>query len=155
MSVWQTPQATRRTSTSPAFGSARSTSWTSSGRPNSSSTAARILILESVPELGRVCAAVDLLQALDLVDVVACLVELDPDVLPLPAVDVVLAGVVGGKREPLVLVVAVEQVAQVPRAVADVDVRVGQVGDAETAAAGRLRDALRRGRRQLHQPHGA
>src|SRR3954471_20839731 len=44
MSVWQTPQATSRTSTSPAFGSASSTSVTFSGCPNSSSTAARILI---------------------------------------------------------------------------------------------------------------
>src|SRR3954465_3910079 len=44
MSVWQTPQATSRTSTSPAFGSASSTSCTASGCPNSSSTAARICI---------------------------------------------------------------------------------------------------------------
>ncbi len=42
MSVWHTPQASRRTSTSPAFGSASSTSVTLSGAPNSSSTAARI-----------------------------------------------------------------------------------------------------------------
>src|SRR5262245_60101099 len=41
-SVWQTPHATRRTSTSSDFGSARSSSWTTSGSPNSSSTAARI-----------------------------------------------------------------------------------------------------------------
>src|SRR4051795_4918955 len=44
MSVWQTPHATRRTSTSPAFGSASSTSCTASGAPKSSSTAARILM---------------------------------------------------------------------------------------------------------------
>src|SRR3954469_7695906 len=44
MSVWQTPQASRRTSTSPARGSSRSTSCTASGAPNSPSTAARILI---------------------------------------------------------------------------------------------------------------
>src|SRR3954454_20699827 len=44
MSVWQTPQAASRTSASPAFGSARSTSWTASGAPNSSSTAARIFM---------------------------------------------------------------------------------------------------------------
>src|SRR3954447_24227817 len=43
-SVWQTPHATSRTSTSPARGSARSTSWIASGCPNSSSTAARIFI---------------------------------------------------------------------------------------------------------------
>src|ERR687894_338600 len=48
MSVWQTPQATSRTSTSPAFGSARSTSWTDSGWPNSSSTAARIFMRRSL-----------------------------------------------------------------------------------------------------------
>ena len=42
MSVWQTPQASRRTSTSPARGSARSTSVTFSGWANCSSTAARI-----------------------------------------------------------------------------------------------------------------
>src|SRR5438067_7460586 len=46
-SVWQTPQATSRTRTSPAFASARSSSWTSSGRPNSSSTAARIFTARS------------------------------------------------------------------------------------------------------------
>src|SRR5215207_6307219 len=45
MSVWQTPQATRRTSTSPGFGSASSTSCTTSGAPNSSSTAARIFVM--------------------------------------------------------------------------------------------------------------
>src|SRR3954471_7875723 len=44
MSVWQTPHATRRTSTSPGPGSARSISCTRSGAPNSSRTAARILI---------------------------------------------------------------------------------------------------------------
>src|SRR5437016_2832325 len=43
MSVWQTPHATRRTRTSPVLGSASSTSWTTSGRPNSSSTAALTL----------------------------------------------------------------------------------------------------------------
>src|SRR5512146_3064286 len=42
MSVWQTPHAASRTSTSPALGSARSTSWTARGRPNCSRTAARI-----------------------------------------------------------------------------------------------------------------
>src|SRR4051794_26307940 len=49
MSVWQTPVATRRTSTSPAFGSASSTSWTTSGAPNSSNTAARILVMVRHP----------------------------------------------------------------------------------------------------------
>ena len=40
--MWQTPQASSRTSTSPARGSASSSSCTSSGSPNRSSTAARI-----------------------------------------------------------------------------------------------------------------
>ena len=44
MSVWQTPHATRRTSTSPGPGSASSTSCTTSGFANSSRTAARIFI---------------------------------------------------------------------------------------------------------------
>src|ERR1700729_3446096 len=42
MSVWHTPHACNRTRTSPARGSARSTSVTFSGLANSSSTAARI-----------------------------------------------------------------------------------------------------------------
>src|SRR3954454_24356125 len=42
MSVWQTPHATSRTSTSPAFGSASSTSRHTRGAPNYSRTAARI-----------------------------------------------------------------------------------------------------------------
>src|SRR4051812_50101686 len=49
MSVWQTPVATRRTSASPAFGSASSTSWTTSGAPNSSNTPARILVMVRHP----------------------------------------------------------------------------------------------------------
>src|SRR5213596_511388 len=51
MSVWHTPQATSRTSTSPARGPASSRSWTASGAPNSSSTAARICI--DLLSLGR------------------------------------------------------------------------------------------------------
>src|SRR3954452_673587 len=54
MSVWQTPVPTRRTSTSPAFGSSSSTSCTTSGSPNASSTAALILTV-GLP-LVRVCA---------------------------------------------------------------------------------------------------
>src|SRR4029077_10898704 len=94
-------------------------------------------------------------QALDLGDVVARLVELDADVLALPAVDVLLAGVVGGERQLLVAVVPLEEMPEVPRTVADVDVRVREVGDAETAAARVLRDALGRVRRQLHEADGA
>src|SRR6185437_11177361 len=56
MSVWQMPQASSLTSASPAFGAPRSTSWTASGDPNSSSTAARIricLLLSSGPDAGQ------------------------------------------------------------------------------------------------------
>src|ERR1700686_4350557 len=47
MSVWQTPHAANRTSTSPSRGSASSTSCTTSGLANSSRTAALILICRS------------------------------------------------------------------------------------------------------------
>ena len=50
MSVWHTPQAASRTSTSPALGSASSTSCTTSGRPNSSRTAARIFTARTLIE---------------------------------------------------------------------------------------------------------
>src|SRR6059058_5428526 len=53
MSVWHTPHATSRTSTSPARGSASSTSWTASGAPNSSSTAALIFITAILRLVGR------------------------------------------------------------------------------------------------------
>ena len=69
-----------------------------------------------------------------------------------PAIDGRLAGVVGSERSPLVAVL-VEQPAQVPRAVADVDVGVVEIGDGERRPAGPLRDRLGRHRRQLHQPH--
>src|SRR5437868_3791317 len=49
MSVWQTPQASSLTSTSPFRGSARSSSVTWSGCSNSSSTAARILTERMIP----------------------------------------------------------------------------------------------------------
>src|SRR3954451_5123856 len=51
MSVWHTPQATRRTSTSPALGSARSISCTARGAPNSSSTAARTFMVSTPSEV--------------------------------------------------------------------------------------------------------
>src|SRR3954463_1638873 len=44
MSVWQTPHGASRASTPPRPGPASPTSWTASGCPNSSSTAARILM---------------------------------------------------------------------------------------------------------------
>ena len=61
-------------------------------------------------------------------------------------------GVVGGEREHLAAVVLVEQVAQVPRAVGDVDLRRGEVALHERGAAGLLGDVVRGLRHQLHQP---
>src|SRR5579884_473078 len=104
-----------------------------------------------VPELLRVRAAVDPLQPLDLVHVVPRLGELDSGVLLPPAVDVLLTRVVRRQREPFAPVL-VKQMSEVPRAVANVDVRVREIGDAEARAARVLRDALRRARRQLHEP---
>ena len=66
--------------------------------------------------------AVDVLQVLDLLDVRARLGELDLLAVRAPAVDVPLAGVVRGEDEPLA-VVLLEEVVEVPRAVADVDRR--------------------------------
>src|ERR1700693_227731 len=58
MSVWQTPQATSLTSTSPGRGSARSSSWTTSGRANSSNTAARTFTRTAEDTLPSVIDAV-------------------------------------------------------------------------------------------------
>src|SRR4051795_6366472 len=82
MSVWQTPQATRRTSTSPAFGSASSTSCTTSGAPNSSSTAARILIMAQTLISSVMWALFDLNGTL-----VDPGVLLEPPELPVAALD--------------------------------------------------------------------
>src|SRR5690554_6688414 len=49
-SVWHTPLATMRTSTSPACGGATSISVISSGWPGPQATAARDLIIDSSPE---------------------------------------------------------------------------------------------------------
>src|SRR3954467_15513435 len=57
MSVWQTPQASRRPSTSPGAGSASSSSWTTSGCPNSSSTAALVLTAAQPSRLDTPSAA--------------------------------------------------------------------------------------------------
>ena len=70
-------------------------------------------------------------DALDLVDVGLRLRERDPTAVREPAVDVPLARVVRGEREPHVAVVAVAQVVEVPRAVADVDLRIAEIGDDE------------------------
>src|SRR5262249_36064377 len=105
-------------------------------------------------EVFAVGVAVDLFQILDPLDVGARLCELDPDAVAPPAVDVVLAGVVGGERGALVTVL-LQQVAQVPRSVADVDLRVVQVVDAERGSAGVERNSLGRVRQQLHQANRA
>src|SRR5438128_2253411 len=86
-------------------------------------------------------AAVDALQPLDPVDVGAGLREPDALAERAPDVDVVLARVVRGERAPLVAVL-VEQVPQVPGAVADVDLGVVQVLHPEARAAGAERDSL-------------
>src|SRR5439155_1300228 len=99
----------------------------------------------------RVRAPVDLLQALDLVDVGPGLGELHVLARRAPAVDVLLARVVGGEREPLVVVLH-QQMMEVPGAVANVQLRVVQVGEHELRAAGPNRDPLRGGGLQLHEP---
>src|SRR5437763_15638980 len=87
---------------------------------------------------------------LDPRDVVPGLGEGDPPPLGAPGVDVLLAGVVDRERGPLVAVL-VEQMAQVPRAVADVDLRVVDIADSEARASGEYGDPLRSRRQELHQ----
>src|SRR3954451_2540374 len=94
--------------------------------------------------------AIDALQLLDPLDVMPRLGERDPAALAAPEVDVVLTGVVGGEGEPLVAVL-VEEVPEVPRAVADVDLGVVEVGDAEARPAGAQGNALGGARKELHQ----
>ena len=60
-----------------------------------------------------------------------------------PLVDLALARVVGGERQHLVAVVVLEQVAQVPRAVGDVDLRRREVALLERGAARLARDVVR------------
>src|ERR671923_1394924 len=86
------------------------------------------------PQLRSVGVAVDPLELLDPVDVGARLGEGDSLALAAPGVDVSLARVVRRERRPLVAVL-VEEMAQVPRAVADVDLRLVEVVDAEARAA--------------------
>jgi hypothetical protein len=76
--------------------------------------------------------------------------ELDPEPAPPPLVHVRLARVVRGQRQRLV-VVLVQQVAQVPRAVADVELGDEQVLGPPALAAGPVGDALAGLREQLHQ----
>src|SRR5439155_20445572 len=106
------------------------------GRARSRSRRARS---EPRPRSEPVGAGVDPLQPLHLVDVVARLRELDADALRAPAVDIRLAGVVSGEGRSLVAVL-VQQVTQVPAAVADVDLRVLEIGRDESAAARARRD---------------
>src|SRR5829696_8043869 len=87
---------------------------------------------------------------LDPLDVVAGLREGDSLPFGAPLVDVVLARVVGRQGGALV-VVLVEQVPQVPGAVADVDLGIVEIGDAEPRAARVDGDALRCVWEQLHQ----
>ena len=91
---------------------------------------------------------------LDPLDVVPGLRERDPLPLGTPVIDVVLPRVVGGESGALV-VVLVEQVPQVPGAVADVDLGVVEVGDAELGAPRVDGDPLRGVGKQLHQPDRA
>src|SRR2546423_6076051 len=91
---------------------------------------------------------------LDPVDVGAGLGEGDPAPLAEPAVDVVLARVVRRERGPLVAVL-VEQVPQVPGAVAHVELRLVEVVEAEARAAGADRDPLGGRGLELHQPDRA
>src|ERR1043165_4005218 len=92
-------------------------------------------------ELLAVGLRADVAQVEDVVDVLLRLRETDSAPARLPAVDVLLAGVVCSQREPLAPVLR-EQPAQVPRAVADVDLRVVEVRDDETGAARPDRDPL-------------
>jgi len=103
------------------------------------------------PQPGAVGVPVDALQVLDAPNVVARLGEGDPHALTQPQVDVRLAGVVGGERE-LLVPVPVEEMAQIPGAVADVDLRVVEIRDAEGLAAGANRDPFGGDRLELHQP---
>src|SRR5205814_10130179 len=100
--------------------------------------------------LETVRSAVDALQAFHPVDVRSRLAEADAAAGLQPRVDVLLARVVRGEGR-LLVVVLVQQMAQVPRAVADVQLGVVQIRDDELRAAGVHRDSLRRSGQQLHQ----
>ena len=98
--------------------------------------------------------AVHALQMLDTIDVGARLGEADSLSRLEPPVDVPLPGVVRGERGPLVPVPVLEM-AEVPGAVADVDLRVEQIGGRELRAARPHGDPVRGHRRELHQPDRA
>src|SRR3954453_9441127 len=111
-------------------------------------TSSRVL---TEPELVPVGTPVDPLQLLDMRDIRARFGELNPLPARPPGVDVLLPRVVCGECEPLVPAVLDHQVMEVPRPVADVELRVVQVAEHELRAAGADRDALRGRRLQLHQ----
>src|SRR5262245_42064231 len=104
-------------------------------------------------EIRPVGLLVDAPDALDLGHVRPRLREDDAGPFAPPAVHVPLARVVRGERG-LHVAVAVAQVVEVPRAVADVDLRVLEVGEHEPRPAGASRDPLRRRRQELHQADG-
>src|SRR3954469_13545007 len=93
------------------------------------------------PELGRVLARVFVALGEDLLDISACLGVRDVvegQARAAPAVDVVETGVVGGERGCLVAVVAVKEMPQQVTPVADVDLRVVQVGEVKRDASAQV-----------------
>src|SRR3954447_16219535 len=68
-----------------------------------------------------------------------------------PFIDVAEAGVVGGECQRLAPVVAVEQPAEIPRSVRDVDLRSREIRLREADATRLLRDEVRGVGRDLHQ----
>src|SRR5262249_3627832 len=103
-------------------------------------------------QIVAICMSVDLLGAFDLVHVREHVGRCDPSPLGQPSVDGRLARVVGGERQSLVPVL-VDELAEVPGAVADVDVRVVEVRHLEARAAGPVRNRLAGYRLDLHQTH--
>src|SRR5919201_3581357 len=101
-------------------------------------------------QLLPVTASVEGLQVLDSCDIVARLGERDAFTSPVPLVDVLLPCVVRGQGRSFVLVL-VQQVTQVPRAVANVDLGVVELVDPEPGAACVDSDPLGGIGKQLHQ----
>src|SRR4029077_20466710 len=94
------------------------------------------------------------LQLLDPRDIGTRFRELDALAGAAPAVDVVLARVVRGQGV-LLVAVFLEEVAEVPGAVADVDLGVVEILDSELRATRVDGDTLGRVLEKLHQPDGA
>src|SRR5262249_15060075 len=95
--------------------------------------------------------AVYTFELFDAIDVTPRLGETDPATLGDPAIDVVLAGVVRSKRH-LLLSVLVQQVAEIPRAVADVDLGFAEAAAPERRPPRATCDAEGGRRQELHQP---